>query len=330
MEDLRLIVVFNMKQEELLKRIYEFGIVPVIALDQVEDAQDLAKALCKGGLAIAEVTYRTDCAHDVMVEMKKACPEMIVGAGTVLTKQQVDSAIDAGAEFIVSPGLNPTIVKYCMEKGVPILPGCATPSDLECAIELGLTTVKFFPAEANGGIASIKAMSAPYSQLKFMPTGGVNEQNLADYLSFNKILACGGTWMVTKDLIKTKDFKKIETLTRNAVTKMLHLRLAHVGINTKEESDACADTIAAFARATLDQRSASIFVNEVEFMKEPAYGTVGHIAYATSNVDRAMYYLKQAGFTFDETSAKKDANGQTIFIYANEEVHGFALHLVKE
>lgn len=320
----------KMNKEALMKRIYEFGIVPVIALDDVSIAAKLAQALCKGGLAIAEVTYRTACAHDVMVEMKKACPEMIVGAGTVLTKAQVDSAIDAGAQFIVSPGLNPTIVSYCLEKNIPVLPGCATPSDLEKAIELGLSVVKFFPAEANGGIKSIKAMSAPYKDLCFMPTGGINEHNLSDYLSFDKVMACGGTWMVPKDLMKAKDFKQIEQLTRTAVKKMLNMKLAHVGINSTDQSDLCAESLNRFSYETLDERTNSIFVGDVELMKNPAYGKVGHLAYSTSNVDRAVFYLKQAGFTFDEKSVVYDASHHLTFIYANEEVHGFALHLVKE
>lgn len=312
----------------LIERIYNYGIVPVIALDNVEDAAPLASALCKGGLAVAEVTYRTAAAHDAMVEMRKACPDMLIGAGTVLTKEQVDSAIDAGAEFIVSPGLNPSIVAYCQQKQIPILPGCATPSDLEKAIELGLDVVKFFPAEANGGINAIKAMAAPYTNLRFMPTGGVNEQNLNDYLQFDKIIACGGTWMVKSDLIKTKQFDKIEELTRKAVEKMLHLKLHHVGINTKESSTECVQPLQAFSKAVVDDRPASIFIGEVELMKEPQFGNVGHLAYSTSNVDRAIFYLTQAGFHFIEESAKYDAKHQCTFIYAKEEVHGFALHLV--
>lgn len=319
-----------MKNDELFRRIYDFGIVPVIALDDIKCAGPLALALCKGGLAIAEVTYRTACAHEAIIEMKKTCPDMIVGAGTVLTKEQVDSAIDAGAEFIVSPGLNPAIVSYCLEKHVPILPGCATPSDLEKALELGLSIVKFFPAEANGGIKSIKAMSAPYKDLRFMPTGGINENNLSDYLAFDKIIACGGTWMVPKDLMKAKDFEQIEQLTRTAVKKMLNLKLTHVGINSEDQSDRWAKTLNQFSYEKSDERENSIFVGDVELMKKPAYGKTGHLAYSTSNVNRAVFYLKQAGFTFDENSAVYDKNGYLTFIYANEEVHGFALHLVKE
>lgn len=319
----------TMSQKTLFQRIYEFGIVPVIALEKAEDAAPLAKALSEGGLPLAEVTYRTDCAYDVIVEMKKACPDMIVGAGTVLTTQQVDSAMQAGASFIVSPGLNPSIVSYCIEKQIPVIPGCATPSDIEKAIELGLSTVKFFPAEANGGIASIKALSGPYKQITFMPTGGINEQNLEDYLNFEKVIACGGTWMVPKNLIENKQFDQIRELTKTAVMKMLNLRIAHVGINTKEETDACAQVISKFSCVNENVLPTSTFVGEVELMKEPVYGTIGHLAYATSNVDRAVAYLKRKGFTFDKCSAKYDANGRLTFIYANEEVHGFALHLVK-
>ena len=201
---------------DLLKKIQSIGIVPVIALENLEDAAPLAKALTNGGLPVAEVTYRTACAHDAMIEMKKACPEMIVGAGTVLTKEQVDSAIDAGAEFIVSPGLNPEIVKYCQEKDIIILPGVANASDIEVALSLGLEIVKFFPAEPLGGLKMISALSAPYTTMKFMPTGGINAKNLEDYLSCDKIICCGGSWMVKGDLVKAGAFDKIKELTAEA------------------------------------------------------------------------------------------------------------------
>lgn len=330
MEDLPHIVVYKMEQEALLKQIYNFGIVPVIALDNVDLASDLAKALCAGGLAIAEVTYRTQCAHDVIIEMKKACPKMLIGAGTVLTIEQVDSAIDAGASFIVSPGLNPTIVSYCLAKHFLIIPGCATPSDLEKALELGLTTVKFFPAEANGGIRSIMAMSAPYHTLTFMPTGGINEHNLSDYLKSDKIVACGGTWMVPKDVIEKKAFHEIERLTRSAISSMLNVKLAHVGINAQDESDSCASLLHTLTQNDLDTRSASIFVGEIELMKKPEYGTYGHLAYSVSNLERAIFYFTQAGFSFDEKSVKRDTKGHVTFVYLKEELHGFAIHLVKE
>jgi 2-dehydro-3-deoxyphosphogluconate aldolase/(4S)-4-hydroxy-2-oxoglutarate aldolase len=173
--------------KDVMKRLHGIGIIPAIVLDRVEDAAPLADALCKGGLPAAEVTFRTPAAHDAMIAMKKQRPELIVGAGTVLTKEQVDSALDAGAEFIVAPGLNPEVVKYCQAKGVAVCPGISSASELEQALALGLHTVKFFPAEAMGGIKTIKALCGPYKTMTFLPTGGVNTNNMLDYLSFNKI-----------------------------------------------------------------------------------------------------------------------------------------------
>ena len=202
--------------EELLKQIECMGILPVIKLNDAKDAVPLAKALCEGGLPCAEVTFRTDAAKESIAEMTKAYPEMLVGAGTVLNTDQVDAAVEAGAKFIVSPGLNPDTVEYCVKKGIPILPGCSSPSDIEQAIKYGLNVVKFFPAEQNGGVAKLKALAGPYKTLKWMPTGGVNEKNLLDYLSFNKIICCGGSWMVKADLIKNGEFEKICNLTKEA------------------------------------------------------------------------------------------------------------------
>ena len=201
----------------VLEKIKELKIVPVVVLDDAQDATAVAKALIDGGLPVAEVTFRTDAAEESIKRIAKEFPDMLVGAGTVLTTDQVDRAVNAGAKFIVSPGFNPTVVKYCIDKNIPITPGCSTPSDMEKALEMGLKTVKFFPAETAGGIKAIKAMSAPYTSLTFMPTGGINAKNIKDYLSFNKIIACGGSWMVSKDLVKNKEFDKIRELTKEAV-----------------------------------------------------------------------------------------------------------------
>lgn len=202
---------------KILEKINEIKIVPVVVLNNVEDAKPLAKALMEGGLPCAEVTFRTDAAEESIKEIKKAFPDMLLGAGTVLTVEQVDRAVAAGAEFIVSPGINPNIVKYCLDKGVPIVPGVMTPSEIEIALSLGLEVVKFFPAEPAGGLKMIKALAAPYTAVKFMPTGGINEKNIQSYLEFNKVIACGGSWMVKNDLIVAKDFDKIKELTREAV-----------------------------------------------------------------------------------------------------------------
>ena len=202
---------------EVLEKIQEIGIVPVVVLDDAKDAAPLAKALCEGGLPCAEVTFRTAAAEESIRIMSEQFPEMLVGAGTVLTTEQVDRAVAAGAKFIVSPGMNPRIVKYCVEKGILITPGCANPSDIEQALENGLDVVKFFPAEPAGCLKMIKAMAAPYVGVKFMPTGGVNQNNVRDYLAYDRILACGGSWMVKGDLVAAGEFDKIKELAAEAV-----------------------------------------------------------------------------------------------------------------
>lgn len=209
---------------EVLKQIEKIGIVPVVVLNDAKDAEPLAKALCEGGLPCAEVTFRTEAAEECIRIMSEKFPEMLVGAGTVLTTDQVDRAVAAGAKFIVSPGTNPRIVKYCVERNIPITPGTANPSDVEQALENGLEVVKFFPAEPLGGLKLIKAMAAPYVGVKFMPTGGINANNVREYLAYDRILACGGSWMVSNDLVKAGDFAKITELTREAANIVKEIR----------------------------------------------------------------------------------------------------------
>ena len=201
----------------VLEQIQKIGIIPVVVLDDAKDAEPLAKALCEGGLPCAEVTFRTEAAEECIRIMSEKFPEMFVGAGTVLTTEQVDRAVAAGAKFIVSPGLNPRIVKYCVEKGIVITPGCANASDMEQALENGLEVVKFFPAEPAGGLNMIKALAAPYVGLKFMPTGGISPKNVRDYLAYNRIIACGGSWMVKNDLVKAGDFAAITEMAKECV-----------------------------------------------------------------------------------------------------------------
>ncbi|MBO7638934.1 MAG: bifunctional 4-hydroxy-2-oxoglutarate aldolase/2-dehydro-3-deoxy-phosphogluconate aldolase [Treponema sp.] len=209
---------------DTLKKIGETGIVPVVVLNRASDAEALAESLIKGGLACAEVTFRTDAAEESIRAIAKKFPDMFVGAGTVLTTEQADRAVDAGAKFIVSPGLNPKVVEHCLKKNYPNAPGIMTPSELEIALGFGLDVVKFFPAENAGGLKMIKAISAPYTMMKFMPTGGINTTNVRDYLACDKILACGGSWMVKGDLINAGDFAKIEELTKEAAAIVKEIR----------------------------------------------------------------------------------------------------------
>lgn len=316
---------------EVLEKIQKIGIVPVVVLDDPKDAAPLAKALCEGGLPCAEVTFRTAAAEESIKIMTSQFPDMLVGAGTVLTAEQADRAAAAGARFIVSPGLNPTVVKHCMEKGLPVVPGTATPSDVETAISLGLDTVKFFPAEQAGGIAMIKAMAAPYTQMKFMPTGGINAKNLNSYLAFDKVLACGGSWMVKKELISSGQFDKIRELTREAVQTMLGFSLKHIGINCADakEAEQIADSFARLFGFAKDPRDVSFFAGTaVEAMNTKGRGTMGHIAIGTNSVERAKNYLELLGCKFDETTCKYE-NGALSFIYLAEEIGGFAVHLTK-
>ena len=209
---------------ETLEKLGQYGIVPVVVLNDSKDAEPLADALCEGGLACAEVTFRTEAAAESIKIMSEKHPEMLVGAGTVLTVEQVGTAVAAGAKFIVSPGLNPEVVKYCLDKNIAITPGVVTPSEMEQAIELGLNIVKFFPAEPSGGLSMIKAVSAPYTMLKFMPTGGINPGNVKEYLKSDKIFACGGSWMVKGDLVDAGDFDKIKELTKEAADIVKEIR----------------------------------------------------------------------------------------------------------
>lgn len=199
------------------EQLQKFGVVPVVVLDHAEDALPLAKALVDGGLPCAEITFRTEAAEESIRRISGQYPEMLVGAGTVLTTEQADRAVKAGARFIVSPGFDPEVVDHCLETGVPVFPGCITPTELAQAVKRGLRVVKFFPAGQFGGVAAVKALAAPYTMVKFMPTGGVNAENLKDYLSCDKIIACGGSWMVKGDLIKAGDFDQIRRLTEEAV-----------------------------------------------------------------------------------------------------------------
>lgn len=203
--------------DSVFNRLKEYKLVPVVKIEDAEKALPLAQALREGGLPCMEVTFRTACAAQVIRSITSAFPDMLVGAGTVLTTGQAEEAVEAGAQFIVSPGLNPTVVRWCLEHGVPVLPGCSTPTDIETALDLGLNVVKFFPAESSGGIGKIKALSAPYSQVRFMPTGGINEKNLSAYLANPNVLACGGSWMVKEDLIRSDNFEEITRLCRRAV-----------------------------------------------------------------------------------------------------------------
>lgn len=315
-----------------INELYRIGIVPVVALEDAADALPLGAALKKGGVSAIEVTFRTAAAADAIRLLSREMPELLVGAGTVITKAQADAAIEAGAKFIVSPGFQPELVSYVLSKSVPMCPGTATPGEMEQAMALGLSAVKFFPAEQNGGAPMLKALSAPYRDLLFMPTGGVKLENLRNYLALDQVFACGGTWLATKDDIKAKAFDQITARTREAVKTMLNFRIKHVGINSKDEAEAkkTATLLCSIFDFDYNDTELSVFTGTaVEVMKFMGRGSLGHIAIGADNVDRAEYYLRQRGFSFDESTRRVDAAGRTTFLYLSDEIGGFAFHLTK-
>ena len=309
------------------------GLIPVIKIEDANDAVPLCRALTEGGLPVAEITFRTSAAEQAIKNVHEALPEVILGAGTVLTVDQVKRAVDAGAGYIVSPGLNPRVVEYCVSNDIPVLPGCANPSDIELALEFGLKTVKFFPAEALGGLPLIKAMSAPYGDISFVPTGGINEKNVLSYLAFPKVKAIGGSWMAPSDAIKAKDWARITALSAEAVRLMLGLSVKHVGVNSDSPEKAL-ENAKAFAFLTgwsIRETDLAYFTGDgFELMKYPtALGQNGHIAIQTNTLERAVWHLERKGFRFPmEKAVMRD--GKIAAMYLDGDIAGFAVHLTQK
>lgn len=316
----------------VVQRVYEIGIIPVIAFNSVDEALPLCKALMDGGLPAAEVTFRTTCAEDCIKKIHEELPDMLLGAGTVLTTDQADRAMAAGASFIVSPGFDPNVTKHVIDKGGIMMPGTCSPGEMQQAMNLGCEAIKFFPAEANGGVAMLKNIGGALKTAKWMCTGGINAKNVNDYLAYPQIFAVGGTWMCKSDKIKAGAWDEITAMCREAVDTMLGLELGHIGINCADEAEAAktAEVLGSLLSMAVKPGNSSIFVGKKEFeiMKKPGRGTHGHIAILTNNVDRAIYHLGLRGVKFDMDS-KNVKDGKTIAIYLADEVAGFAIHLVQ-
>jgi len=317
---------------KILEQIGEFGIIPVVKIEKAEDALPLGRALLDGDLPIAEITFRTSAAEESIKSLNRELPELLVGAGTVLTVEQAKKAVSAGAKFIVSPGFNPRVVDYCIENSIPITPGINNPTQIEMALEREIEVVKFFPAEASGGLSLLKSMSAPYTNIKFIPTGGINQNNLCSYLSYNKVLACGGSWMVKADLISSGNFAEITRLTKEAISIILGFEFAHLGINeeTKDKALNSANLLSHLFYFSVKEGATSVFADpDFEIMKNRYLGKHGHIAIATNDIHRAIAYLKKKDiFVLPETAKEKD--GKLKAIYIDQEVSGFAIHLLQK
>ncbi len=284
---------------DMFKTIYELGIIPVVAIDDADKAVPLAKALRDGGLPAAEITFRTAAAEESIRRITAECPDVLVGAGTVLTKEQADRAVAAGAKFIVTPGFNPEMVAYIKSLGVPMMPGAATPGEMEQAMSMGLTNIKFFPAEANGGVAKLKALAGPYQAAKWMPTGGVNTKNLNDYLSFDRIIACGGTWIATSADIAEGKWEDITNKCKAAIKTMLGFELRKVCIyGDSENAEKNAEFVSKLLGFDCKETECGVEAGCLCFAKENC-DAKGCIVINTLNGNRAMAYLKRMGAEID-------------------------------
>ncbi len=314
-----------------LEKMNLLGVVPVVVLDDVKDAVPLATAMKAGGIPCAEVTLRTAAGMDSIAAIA-GMGDVLVGAGSVMNLAQCKDALAAGAKFIVSPGFNAKVVEHCLENGIDVLPGCVTPTEIMAAMEMGLSVLKFFPANVYGGLGALKALNGPFPKMKFIPTGGVNAANLGDFLSASFVHAVGGSWVCAKKDISAGNFEKITMLCKEARSIALGFEVAHIGINAvdADESLAVCNTLnAAFGLPVKAGNSSNFASPSIEVMKSSYLGTNGHIAIRTNSIPRALAEIEPNGFVADPATAKyKD--GKMTAIYLKQEMGGFAIHLLQK
>lgn len=316
---------------DVLKRLAQSGVVPVVVLEDAKDAVPTAKAMLAGGIDVMEITFRTAAAADSIKAVAQECPDMVVGAGTVINLEQCKLAVECGAKFIVSPGYDEETVAWCCDNGVPVTPGCVTPTEIMMALKHGLKVLKFFPANVYGGLSAIKSLAGPFGGVKFIPTGGVNAQNLAEFISSPYIHAVGGSWICPKADIAAGNFDKITALCKEARKSLLGFEVAHIGINTPD-ADASMDVCKAFNDAfdfNIKQGNSSNFASTgVEVMKTMFKGANGHIAIRTNKMIPAIAEMERRGYELDMDSVKDKDNIKAV--YFKNEIGGFAVHLLQK
>ncbi len=316
-----------MNKESVLEKLGHIGLVPVAVIDTVAHAVPLADAIKAGGIDTAEITLRTDCALESIAMIKEKHPDFLVGAGTVLNTEQAEKAIKAGADYIVSPGLSAEMLR--MQNDIPVIPGCTTATEVQAAVNAGIRTVKFFPANTNGGVSACMSLSAPFSQVKFIPTGGISLSNMGDYARCTNVAAIGGGWLCTSSDIQSENWSGITRTVQESVKKLLEFEVVHVGINTKEKDEG-RDISHALSKVfgfSVREGELSNFVGTgIEVNNFVGLGEKGHIAVDTNRVAWAEHHLRRIGVKFREDS-RVMANGITMVVYLQEEFGGFAIHL---
>ena len=319
---------------DVLERIGLAGLVPVVVIDNADDAVPAAHALLEAGLDVMEITMRTAAGIQVIKNVRSAVPEMLVGAGTVLTLEKCKESIEAGAQFIVSPGFDTAVVRWCVENKVAVTPGCVTPTEIQQALVEGLTTVKFFPSDVYGGVSAMTALSGPFKSagVRFIPTGGVNNDNLAEYANKPFIHAVGGGWLCKTADITNHNYAAITESVRKAIDILLGFEVAHMGINlgSPEESlKVCEQFAQAFNFPIKEGTSSNFAGPAIEVLKSNYLGAMGHIAIRTNSINRAIHYLTKRGFEVDMTTAKLKGSDM-VAVYLKSEFGGFAVHLLQK
>lgn len=314
------------------ERMSNAGLVPVVVLENAADAVPAARALLAGGVDVMEITFRTAAAEDSIRAVAQECDEMVVGAGTVVTLEQCRRAVDAGAQFIVSPGYDDEVVAWCVEHDVTIVPGCVTPTEIMAAMKRGLSVLKFFPAGVYGGLSAMKALSAPFGSIRFVPTGGVNEKNCGEYSAAPFVHAIGGSWVCTKADIAAHNFEKITQLCKAARAAILGFEVGHVGVNCKDDTEAqavCDKLTDAFSFPAKIGNSSNFSTDAIEVMKGCGRGVNGHIAIRTNKVSMAVAELEKRGYHIIPESVKYKGDRMTL-AYLEGDFGGFAVHLVQK
>ena len=318
---------------DVTQRIGRMGLVPVVVFEDEKYALDTAKAVMEGGLSVLEITLRTAAGIPSIRKIKKAYPDVLLGAGTVLSVEMAKQAVDAGAEFIVAPGFNDELVKWCIDNGIAVTPGCVTPTEIDHALSFGLDILKFFPASVYGGVSGCKALYGPYRMVKFIPTGGVSLANLADYADKEYIHAIGGGWLCKTADIAAGNFDAITKVVKESIDALLGFELAHIGINQNCADDAMKVTrqfASAFGFCLKEGNSSNFAGGGIEVNKEKGLGQMGHIAIRTNSIERAVYYLSAKGLEVDWSTKKGPEGKRPVAVYLKDEIGGFAIHLLQK